>query len=384
MTASSAGLTSPEGPPTRIAIVGCGFVADYYISTLAAHPGLELGGVVDRDAERAAAFALHHGVTRYASLDELLADDVTIVVNLTNPRSHSAVTRAALSAGKHVYSEKPLATELEVAKQLVDLARSSGLQLSSAPCSLLGETAQTMWKAVRDQRVGTIRAVYAEMDEGLVHRMPFGQWSSEAGAAWPYRDEFELGTVIEHAGYVVTWLPAIFGPVSYIAGFADCLIPDKAGVATSGTDFSVAVLRFESGVVARVTCSLVAPHDHSLRIVGDRGVLATDDTWFYDSSVTVRRSVNILRRHQWLPRRRISLSGSPRKYRYRGTQQMDFARGIADLAEAIRDGRPPRLSAEYCLHTNEIVLALDTALRTSTRYDMTTSFDPVEPMPWAR
>jgi predicted dehydrogenase len=369
---------------TGIAIVGCGFVADYYMSTLTAYPELELTGAYDRSPDRLAAFTAHHGVEPYRSLDELLDDDrVEIVVNLTNPRSHLEITERALRAGKHVYSEKPLATDIDAARELVRLARSQGLELSSAPCSLLGETAQTIWKAVREERVGPVRAVYAEMDEGLVHRMPYHTWRSEAGAPWPYQDEFELGTVIEHAGYVVTWLPAVFGPATRVVGFADCLVGDKAGVATTGTDFSVAVIRFASGVVARITCSLIAPHDHSLRVFGDRGVLITEDTWFYDSPVSLRRSVNVWRRHQWLPRRKLGLVGAPRKYRYRGTQQMDFARGVADLAAAVREGRPPRLSAEYCLHTTEIVLALDTALRHQCSYEMTTTFEPVLPMPWA-
>jgi predicted dehydrogenase len=364
--------------------VGCGFVADYYLTTLAGHPDLALIGVFDRDDERMRRFADHHSVETFDSLERLLDDTrVEVVVNLTNPRSHFEVSAACLLAGKHVYSEKPLAMDFDEAKHLVELARDSGLMLSSAPCSLLGETAQTLWKAVRDDRVGRVRAVYAEMDEGLVHRMPFGDWNSAAGAPWPSRDEFEVGTVIEHAGYILTWLPALFGPVTSVTGFSDCLIPDKAGVTTSGTDFSVAVLRFASGVVGRITCSLIAPHDHSVRVVGDGGVLAVDDTWFYDSPVTLRRSVNIGRRHQWLPRRRLRLVGSPRRYRYRGTQQMDFARGVADLAAALRQGRSPRLSAEYCLHVTEAVLALDVALRQEARYDMTTTCGPVSPMPWA-
>jgi predicted dehydrogenase len=369
---------------TGIAIVGCGFVADYYMSTLTGHSDVTLIGVFDQDGERMRKFAAHHSVESFDSLDALLSDQrVELVVNLTNPRSHFEISDLSLRAGKHVYSEKPLAMDLGDATSLVKLARASGLQLSSAPCSLLGETAQTLWRAVREGRVGRVRAVYAEMDEGLVHRMPFRTWSSSAGAPWPYRDEFEVGTVVEHAGYVVTWLPAMFGPVISLSGFSDCLIPEKAGVATFGTDFSVAVLRFASGVVARLTCSLVAPHDHSVRVVGDDGVLAVGDTWYYDSPITLRRSINIGRRHQRLPRRRIRLVGSPRRYRYRGTQQMDFARGVADLALAAREGRSPVLSAEYCLHVTEIVLALDTVLRRNAHYEMTTTCDPAQPMPWA-
>jgi predicted dehydrogenase len=175
----------------------------------------------------------------------------------------------------------------------------------------------------------------------------------------------------------------MFGPALSITGFADCLIPRKADVDTDGTDFAVAVIRFASGVVARLTCTLIAPHDHSLTVIGDRGVLSTEDTWFYGSRVTLRRSVNLGPRHQWLPRRRLKLAGRPAKYGYRGIQQMDFARGVADLASAVREGRSPRLSARYCLHTNEIVLAVSDVLRTSSSYQMTTVFEPIDPMPRA-
>jgi predicted dehydrogenase len=369
----------------RIAIVGCGFVADYYMSTLSGYPGLELIGVADRIPDRAAKFASYHHVPQYGSLDDLLADKrVEIVLNLTNPRSHYEVTKASLLAGKHVYSEKPLSMDLGQARELVELAEKQRLQLSSAPCSLLGETAQTLWRALRAGSIGKVRAVYAEMDEGLVHQMPFKSWKSESGTPWPYQDEFEVGTIIEHAGYVVTWLPAFFGPAVSVTGFADCLIPEKGGVATDAPDFAVAVVRFASGVVARLTFTLIAPHDHSLRIVGEKGTLSVEDTWFYNAPIHIRRSINIKRRHLWLPRRKIAMAGKSRRYNYRGTQQMDFARGVADMAEAITEGRSPRLSARYCLHANEIVLAVNNALRQHATYKMTTSFDPVAPMPWAK
>ena len=153
-----------------IAIVGCGFVADYYLKTLSIHPQLKLVGVMDKISERATKFAQFHNVGRiYNSLNDILEDNtVDIVLNLTNPRSHYEVSKACLEAGKHVYSEKPFAMEIEQAKELVDIAENKGLYLSSAPCSLLSETAQTVWKALRENKVGKVRLVYAEMDDGLV------------------------------------------------------------------------------------------------------------------------------------------------------------------------------------------------------------------------
>jgi predicted dehydrogenase len=381
-------LTTAPRRTLGVGVVGCGFVADYYMATLGLHQQLEIVGAYDQSEERRHRFSTFHSVPAYSTLEELLADDrVGLVVNLTNPRSHAEVSRAALQAGKHVYSEKPLAMDLVEAKELVERAERGGLLVSSAPCSLLGETAQTVWRALRDGVVGPVRVVYAEMDEGMVFRMPYRRWASASGAPWPYRDEFEVGTVIEHAGYVVSWLPAMFGSALSVSGYSTCVVPDKGRdppIPVTSADFAVACITFESGILVRLTCSLLAPHDHSLRVVGDGGVLCVEDTWYYSAAVKIRRWHDIRGRHVERPwRQRYPLVALGRRYGYRGTQQMDFARGVADLADAVLDGRPPRLSARYSLHVNEIVLAVSSALDGGGTYRMTTTAGTVEPMPWA-
>jgi predicted dehydrogenase len=389
----------------RVAIVGCGFVADYYVRTLAAHPELQLAGVTDRDPERLERFTRYYPLPRFESLDDLLErSGAEIVLNLTNPQSHFEVSQRSLSAGKHVYTEKPLAMCFDDAKRLVDLAETNHRLISSAPCSLLGETAQTIWKALRERQVGHVRLVYAEMNDGLVHRMQYKRWVSESGTAWPYKNEFEVGCTLEHAGYYVSWLAAFFGPAESVTAFSSCLIPDKdlafmhdkASKAPSprpspegrgsGTDFSVACIKFASGVVARLTCSIVSPHDHSLTIVGDEGVLSTKDCWFYQSPVYVRRMMTIRRKtfvSPWKRRYRLVKSGLESKFRYKGSQQMDFARGVSEMAAAINAGRTCRLSPQFSLHVLEVVLAIQNALENSSTYRLKSTFDPVEPMPWA-
>ncbi|MGF1497372.1 MAG: Gfo/Idh/MocA family protein [Elainellaceae cyanobacterium] len=373
----------------RLAIVGCGFVADYYVKTLSAHPELELIGAMDRDKERAMRFADYYSVPAYPTLERLLEDDaIDIVLNLTNPRSHYEVSKACLQAGKHVYSEKPLAMELSQAKELVELAAEKNLHLLAAPCSLLGETAQTLWRSLRQEKVGPIRLVYAEMDDGMIPKMPYQHWQSESGLPWPYKDEFEVGCTLEHAGYYVAWLVAFFGPAQTITAFSSCTMPDKetdVRLTPNAPDFSVACIQFASGVVARLTCSIVAPHDHGLKIVGDNGILYTDDCWYYRSPVYIRRRLTIRRKTILTPwKRRCRLVGkAPSRFGYRGSQQMDFCRGVAEMAEAIAQQRPCRLSPAYALHVNEVVLAIHHARETGTSYEVTTTFDPIEPMPWA-
>jgi predicted dehydrogenase len=375
----------------RIAIVGCGFVADLYMKTLPLHPHLELAGVFDRNPDRLANFARHHAVRAYGSLEELLADgDVKIVANLTNPSSHFEVARAALLADKHVYSEKPLAMRIEDARALVELGEQRGLQISSAPCSLLGETAQTMAKALRDGRVGRVRFVYAEMDDGLVHRMPYRKWVSASGVPWPYVDEFEVGCTLEHAGYCLPWLVAFFGPATSVTAFASVQIPDKVpgeiAAERMGADFSLAGIQFASGVVARLTCSIIAPHDHRMRVFGDEGVLWTDETWRYRSPVYVRRFVTLRRRMFLNPlRRSVRLLGTHlAEAASSGSAEMDFARGVSELALAVREGRLSRLSPRFSLHVNELSLAISAATRGGGKYDLTTTLDAVPAsMPWA-
>jgi predicted dehydrogenase len=372
-----------------IAIVGCGYVADYYLKTLSHHPQLQIVGVMDHISERAYKLAAYYAIPRvYSSLAELLGDEeVDIVLNLTNPSSHYSVSQACLEAGKHVYSEKPLATQMWQAEELVKLAQQQGLYLSSAPCSLLSETAQTIWKALRENQIGTVRLVYAEMDDGLVHLMPYKKWVSESGTPWPYKDEFEVGCTLEHAGYYVTWLTAFFGPAQSVSAFSSCLVPDKqtdVPLDVKAPDFSVACIKFASGVVARLTCSIVAPHDHSLRIIGDTGILGIDDSWYYGAPVYIRRSINIRRKRlEGIWKQNYPLVKPAPYLGYKGAQRMDFCRGVADMAAAMIEKRPCRLSAEFSLHNNEIVLAIQNSLDTGSPYKLTTKFEPIEPMSWA-
>jgi predicted dehydrogenase len=382
----------------KIALVGCGFVADYYLATLPNHPQLELLGITDRAEERARTLSKYHRVPRYDSVAELLNDDrVELVVNLTNPRNHYEVTRSCLEAGKHVYSEKPIATNFEDAVEIVELAERDGLYLTSAPCNVLSESAQTMWKALRDGRIGKPRLAYAEMDDGLIHRMRYRQWKSDAGIPWPWKDEFEVGCTLEHAGYYVTWLTAFFGPARSVTSFASCLVPDKEteeplDVITA--DFSSACIEFSDGVVARLTNSIYAPHNHRLQVFGDEGSLSVDECWNYRSPVYMKtRSPLALRIEKWpllanlpgLGRRRLPmLRSNGHKHKYSGTHNMDFCRGVAALADAATKKRPAVMSARYALHVNEIVLAMQHPAEMGSPRYLSTTFEPMEPAEWAR
>ena len=394
--------------PVKTAILGCGYVADFYMATSGNHPNLKIIGVYDNDPQRLDKFSRYYNVRAYENLDALLNDAaVELVLNLTNPRAHYDLTKACLEADKHVYSEKPLAMESVKAAELVELAREKKRYLATAPCSMLGETAQTMWKALRDDAVGPVRLVYASFDDGMIHRFNPTRWKSASGAPWPAKDEFETGCTYEHAAYVLSWLAAFFGPARKVQAYSSIRIRDKGvAVDSMAPDFTVGCIEYDNDVVARVTCSIVAPLDKSITIIGEKGTLYTkyvrnDASPVYLEktppgrivSGIVNRAKHLLVRMEELLHLPFSITAFKleRKYPYArkpgfrgsgGNKPVDFLRGPADMAEAIREGRPCRLSPELGVHMTELVETLQYPDRFANPRIIKSSFDPIQPLPW--
>lgn len=392
----------------NIAILGCGFVADMYLATRANWPELNLVGAYDINPQRLQEFTRHHRLPAFSSFDELLADDsVQLVLNLTNPRSHFETTKACLLAGKHVYSEKPLAMNSVEAKELATLASEKGLSLSTAPCSLLSETAQTLWKGIKDGVVGPVRLVYASFDDGMVHRQDPTRWTSSSGAKWPAKDEYEIGCTYEHAGCVLTWLAAYFGPARRITAFSSTQIPDKGiKVDSMAPDFTVGCIEYDNNIVARVTCGIIAPVDKSIQIIGENGVLYTkyvrnDGSPVYFKKIPYNRITHGIasRISNWririesLLRLPFSISGTlfEKKYPYArppvfrsatSNKLVDFLRGPSEQVEAIKQNRPCRLSADLGVHMVEIIETLQYPERFPRPRTLETTFDPIAPLPW--
>ncbi|GGG78318.1 oxidoreductase [Salipiger pallidus] len=372
----------------RIAILGCGFVADLYMRSLAAMDGIEVALVYDHDAPRLDRFCAHWSLPSSGSLIEFLGSvpPGAVVLNLTNPSAHYELNRACLEAGHHVYSEKPLALEVSEAKELHALAAQRGLLLASAPCSVLGEAAQTLGHAIRTGTAGTPRAIYAELDDGFVPQAAYDKWLSETGAPWPADDEFRVGCTLEHAGYYLAWLISWFGSVRTVVAASAETIPDKTGSGPMAPDLSVATLFFENGPVTRLTCSTVAPHDHSIKVIGDKGVLRCNASWDNAAKVTYARRLTVRRRlmeHPFPSRVRLGNRTTHPKVKRWGAAAMNFMLGPAEMFDALEKDRPCRLSADFALHMTEVTLAMQKAGETSGAQAMTTRCDAMEPMPWA-
>ena len=383
----------------RIGFVGCGFTADHYLDSLRRYPQLQLVAATDHDQQRASQFCAYQSVKLSPSLEAMLADpNIEMIINLTSSSSHFEVSKACLEAGKHLYTEKPLATTFAQAQTLVELANAKGLYFSAAPCSLLGEQAQTLWKALRKNEIGTVHVAYAELEDGPFHLGEPNLWRSPSGAHYDYRGEYEMGVTMEHAGYYLSWFTAFFGPAKTVTSFAATVWPTKEispeeTLHVTTPDFSVSCITFESGVVARLTCSLVGPYNHTMKMIGDKGILSVDECWNFSCPVYLDKYSQLKFKvdrypiskaypfiKHWAPPRRRPYP-SVRKSSLKKQQvryRLDYVRGIADLAAAVAEQRPPLLPSDYCLHVTELALAMQNA--TDKPYHVTTTFKPLQPM----
>jgi predicted dehydrogenase len=371
----------------NIALIGCGYVADFYMASLAYHPSLKLVGAFDKNTQRLKIFCNHYSIKIFSDIEEILSDSsIDIILNLTNPAAHYTINKRCLEAGKHVYCEKPLAMTYNEAATLARLSKEKNIHLSAAPCSMLSETAQSVLQALKENVIGTVQLVYANFDAGMnTKKTKPWLWQSPSGAFWPAKDEFEVGCTYEHAGYMLTWLAMFFGPAKTISSFAALQTPDKGiPVDTLSPDFTVGCIQYEKNILARVTCSLAAPLDRSLTIIGDKGTLYVKDIRddacpIYIRDVPHSKIKNALQHRlnyyfntferylNWLPGSwgnywRIS-QVYPFKYqpktRYAAKHKpVDFCRGLADLSQAIQEKRAVYLSADFSAHIVELTEAL--------------------------
>ncbi|WP_353929771.1 Gfo/Idh/MocA family oxidoreductase [Okeanomitos corallinicola TIOX110] len=392
----------------RIAIIGCGYVADQYLNNIKSHPEFIVQGAFDQNPHRRDEFCQYFSLQAYPTLEAVMADSsVEMILNLTNPRSHFSVSAAAINANKHVYTEKPLGMDMKEARLLIDMAREKNVRLGCAPCSVLSDTAQTLWKAIREGAIGKVRLVYANFDDGMIApKMKPWSWQTKSGAYWPAKDEFEIGCTYEHAGYFLTWLAAFFGPAQRVTAFSSCQIPDKGiPVDQMAPDFSVGCLEYNDGVVARVTAGLVAPKDKSLTVIGDDGVLFVPylrndqesvlihrDTDYENLQLVERLQIKIQAKLEYAAKRLKIPTGNLGYYqRYPmlkgksfqpagSLKFVDFFRGPQDMLDAIKNNQPHRLSGELGLHIVELIECLQYPQKFNYHKEIETTFPAIEPL----
>jgi len=344
---------------------------------------LKLLGATSRNLKHAEDFVATFSGKVYPSLEAILADDaVDLVINLTIHNAHVEVIAQCLNADKHVYSEKPIALTSEEAWKLVALAEEKGRRFGCAPITMLGEAQQTVWKAIRDGLLGTVRVAYAEVNWGRIE-----SWHP---APSPF---YDVGPLFDVAVYPLAILTTIFGPARSVTAFGKVLYPDrvtKEGVSFHITtpDFSNAAIEFANGAVARLTTNFYVGFHSKQRGIefhGDKGSLFLSNWHDFNGTVEYAGFSGI-----WPDMNTGYEPLANVKEPYTGKEKDDphggveWSRGVVDMAEAMRENRPQRITAAQAAHVVDIVCGIQTASREGRRVQIMLEFPQPAPMEWAK
>ena len=331
---------------TKIGIIGTGNISPIYMTVCKSMAGLDLVACADLDLEKARRAAEQHGIARACRVEELLADPgIQIVVNLTPPAAHAGVAMAALSAGKSVYNEKPLALARADARQMLEMAAARGLRIGCAPDTFLGAGLQTCRKLIDDGAIGfPVAATAFMLCHGHEGWHPDPEFYYQAGG----------GPLFDMGPYYLTALVSMLGPVNRVCGSARASFPERTigSAPKKGTKIKVevpthvtGVLDFASGAVATLITSFDV-WGHSLphiEIYGSQGTLSVPDPNTFGGPVRLWGAEG----NHWeeIP----LIPGYPQNSR---------GLGVADMAEAIRSGRTHRANASLAYHVLDIMHAI--------------------------
>lgn len=359
-------MTGGQGP-VGVAVVGAGVISHQYLGNLTRYPDLDVRIVADVFHERAAEQAAAFGVPRSGSLEEALADDdVEIVVNLTNPVSHFQVSMLALAAGKHVWTEKPFAVELDEGAKLQQAANEMGARIGCAPDTFLGPGLQTALGLIEAGEIGTpISALTLFETPGPVPDHRNLELLLTRGA----------GPLFDIAPYYLTALVQAFGPLASVVATARTARPrrvirvgPKAGqefTVTVPTNVSV-LAQFESGPMSTSVLSWDSPLKRQgwVEVTGTRATIAVPDPNHFDGDVRLKRHGA----DEWVP---VPLRGE------------SSGRGIGtlDIARAIRAGRPHRASPELAYHVLDSMVSITESLERKAFVSIESTCERAEPLP---
>jgi predicted dehydrogenase len=363
-----------QDEPMKVGIVGAGNISATYVATLGTFDFVSVKCVNDISEAAARKIADEFGI-KAVTLDAMLADpEIGLVINLTVPTAHYGVSKRALLAGKHVYSEKPLGVSMAEAEELMALARAGDLRLGCAPDTFLGGGHQLTRRLYDEGRIGTAVAATAMLLlPGHEHWHPNPAFFYGRGG----------GPMLDVGPYYVTNLIALLGPVREVFGAAKVTRIERT-VKTEprfGETIKVltpthltGVMEFHSGATVTIATSFdVVKHRHNqIEIYGSKGTMVTPDPNHFTGKVEVFTEgaegwEEVAVDHPYT-------EGVPGRLGLRGL-------GAAEMVDALRAGRPHRVSAELAFHALEVMTAFERSAQARRPVAIASSCGRPDPVP---
>lgn len=363
LTASLEGWAKQQpGSKVKVAIIGCGSVSNRYIPHLMASPLVEVVSLCDIKPERAVnqRNAYHLKVPTFGSLDEQLKGPAfDMLVTLTDMQVHGELNRKALQAGKHVWSEKPMANTYAEGKALYDLARQKGLRIWGAPAVVNSPQFAFMSRAIQQGRLGRIAAAH-------------GQYG-HTGPGWSSFFYEKLGGSMPDLGvYNLATLTGLLGPALSVVAMTSIVNPErnideKGKIKVVAEDNAHVLMDHGKGIISHMMCGFnyFDPHGHeagnqqlhSIQIFGDKGNMRlvgydweSNGVWLDD---------------KW---------DAPATLFHKDSEGYAWQEGATKVAEAMANGSEPRINTLHALHVLEIIEAARKSSETGTRVSLKSRF----------
>lgn len=353
----------------NVGIIGCGNISSIYFENLGKFYNIELLACADLDVSRAKEKALEYNIPIACTVEELLANpDIALVVNLTNPNAHAEIHLKTLRAGKHSYSEKPLATELKDGEEIIALAEEKGLLVGVAPDTFLGGGIQTARKLIDDGWIGEPIAATGYM-------MYRGPESFHPSPGFLYKQG--AGPLFDMGPYYITALAVLLGSVKSVSGMVRATAPKRVitGEINYGEEIDVEVpthvaglLDFQNGAIGTLIMSfdVYGTKSSNIEIHGTTGSLIVPDPNNFSGSVYVKKQGQ------------LDFEEVPLTHSFKGN---DRGIGVLDMADAIIKQRKHRANGLLGLHVLEVMHGLYTSGQERKYYDMKSELDVPASLP---
>ena len=355
----------------KVGVAGCGQISGIYLQNCTrVFDILDVVAVADLVPELAQRRAEEYDIPRVCTVEELLAHpQIEIILDLTSPHAHAALNQQVLRAGKHVYTEKPFALTAVDADEVLELAQARQLRIGCAPDTFLGAGLQTCRALIDDGAIGTPYAASGLILMGNMYDGLHPRFETLLQPGWD--------PLFDMAPYYLTALVFLLGPVRRVTGSTGQVhheititnpqshrygetVPVAAPMNTAAT------LDFESGAIATLQAAKESfGYTPRFEIYGTDGILYAPDPNMFGGPIRIQR-------------RDGSVVDVPYTH---GFSENSRGIGVADMAHAMRSGRPHRANGELARHVLEITLGIFEASRTERHIAITTRCDRPAPLP---
>jgi len=346
----------------RVAIIGCGSVSNRYIPHLQSSLSIEIVSLCDIRHERAVAQNEQYKVkaATYADIDSLLKGvPFDMMVTLTDMQQHGELNKKALLAGKHVWSEKPMANTYAEGKALLELANRKKLKLWGAPAVVNSPQFAFMSRCIREGKLGRVASAHGQYG----HTGP--GWSS-------FFYEKNGGSMPDLGVYNMATLTGLLGPAKSVMAMLSIVNPEriideKGKIKVEEEDNAHVLMDHGNGIISHVMCGFnyFDPHGHeakgqqlhSIQIFGDKGNMRLigydwetngvylDDSWDKQATLYEKESGGYV-----------------------------WQEGATKVGESIINQTEPKINVEHALHVLEVMEAARKSSATGTKIKMQSTF----------